>query len=87
MGNTSHRNNIKKKTFTRADNVSLNDARTADFLERSPYDNSRRFNEEMMDIYDRQLADSGYEIIRFRKEFAEMLSDEAGSSYFDFGEL
>ena len=52
--------NIKKKTFTRADNMSLNDARTADFLERSPYDNSRRFNEEMMDIYDRQLADSGY---------------------------
>jgi len=63
--------NIKKKTFTRADNLSLNDLH-------SPYDNSRRFNEEMMDIYDRQLADAGYEIIRFRKEFTEMLSLEAG---------
>ena len=31
-----------------------------------------------MDIYDRQLADSGYEIIRFRREFTEMLSAEAG---------
>ena len=63
--------NIKKKTFTRADNLNLNDLH-------SPYDNSRRFNEEMMDIYDRQLADAGYEIIRFRKEFTEMLSLEAG---------
>ena len=62
--------NTKKKTFTRADNLSLN--------EPNPYDNSRRFNEEMMDIYDRQLADSGYEIIRFRREFTEMLSSEAG---------
>ena len=71
--------NIKKKTFSRADNLSLNDARNAeDAFERSPYDNSRRYNEEMMDIYDRQLADSGYEIIRFRKEFTEMLSEEAG---------
>ena len=34
--------------------------------------------EEMMDIYDRQLADTGYEIIRYRKEFVEMLSEEAG---------
>jgi DNA replication and repair protein RecF len=32
----------------------------------------------MMDIYDRQLADAGYEIIRYRKEFVEMLSEEAG---------
>ena len=32
----------------------------------------------MMDIYDRQLADAGYEIIRYRKEFIEMLSSEAG---------
>lgn len=62
--------NVKKKTFSRADNLSLN--------EPNPYDNSRRFNEEMMDIYDRQLADAGYEIIRFRKEFVEMLSGEAG---------
>ena len=31
-----------------------------------------------MDIYDRQLADTGYEIIRYRKEFVEMLSEEAG---------
>ncbi len=70
--------NVKKKTFTRADNVSLNDTRSVEIFGRSPYDNSRRFNEEMMDIYDRQLADSGYEIIRFRKEFTEMLSAEAG---------
>ena len=71
--------NIKKKTFTRADNLSLNDALNGEnSFERSPYDNSRRYNEEMMDIYDRQLADSGYEILRYRKEFAEMLSEEAG---------
>ena len=71
--------NVKKKTFTRADNLSLNDALNGEnSFERSPYDNSRRYNEEMMDIYDRQLADSGYEILRYRKEFAEMLSEEAG---------
>ena len=72
--------NVKKKTFTRADNIRLNDLQNgaAATDERSPYDNSRRYNEEMMDIYDRQLADSGYEIIRFRKEFVEMLSSEAG---------
>lgn len=72
--------NVKKKTFTRADNLSLNDLQGGAAVtdERSPYDNSRRFNEEMMDIYDRQLADAGYEIIRFRKEFVEMLSVEAG---------
>lgn len=62
--------NIKKKTFTRADNLSLNDI--------SPYDNSRQYNVEMLDVFDRQLADNGYEIIRYRKEFAEMLSQEAG---------
>lgn len=71
--------NIRKKTFTRADNLSLNDVRAGnDTFERSPFDNSRKYNEEMMDIYDRQLADSGYEIIRFRREFTEMLSIEAG---------
>ena len=71
--------NVRRKTFSRADNLSLNDISSgAAQQERSPYDNSRKFNEEMMDIYDRQLADTGYEIIRFRKEFAEMLSDEAG---------
>jgi len=71
--------NIRKKTFSRADNLSLNDAAAGAVAdERSPYDNSRRYNEEMMDIYDRQLADSGYEIIRYRKEFIEMLSSEAG---------
>ena len=70
--------NIKKKTFSRTDNISLNDARADEIFERSPYDNSRRYNEDMMDIYDRQLADSGYEIIRSRKEFVEMLSAEAG---------
>ena len=62
--------NIKKKTFTRADNLSLNDV--------NPYDNSRQYNEEMLDVFDRQLADNGYEIIRYRKEFVEMLSQEAG---------
>ena len=71
--------NIRKKTFTRADNISLNDIQSgAASAERSPYDNSRKFNEDMLDIYDRQLADAGYEIIRFRREFAEMLSSEAG---------
>ena len=71
--------NIRKKTFSRADNISLNDVRAgADAKEKSPYDNSRRYNEEMMDIYDRQLADAGYEIIRYRREFTDMLSSEAG---------
>ena len=72
--------NVKKKTFTRADNLSLNEMQNGASAidEKNPYDNSRRFNEEMMDIYDRQLADAGYEIIRFRREFAEMLSIEAG---------
>ena len=82
--------NIKKKTFTRADNISLNDigsngAALGD-LEgmapgeggRSRFDNSRRYNEEMLDVFDHQLADAGYELIRYRKEFTEMLSDEAG---------
>ena len=31
----------------------------------------------MLDIYDKQLADAGYELIRYRTEFAEMLSEEA----------
>lgn len=83
--------NIKKKTFTRADNLSLNDIRSgmnkaveaADSSApgeggRSIYDNSRKYNEEMLDVFDRQLADAGYELIRYRKEFAEMLSVEAG---------
>lgn len=39
---------------------------------------SGKFNEEMLDIYDHQLADAAYEIIRYRKEFIEMLSEEAG---------
>ncbi|MBQ3292603.1 MAG: DNA replication/repair protein RecF [Mogibacterium sp.] len=61
--------NLKKKTFTRADNLSLNDI--------SPYDNSRQYNEEMLDVFDKQLADYGYEILRYRKEFVDMLSTEA----------
>ncbi|MBR0399905.1 MAG: DNA replication/repair protein RecF [Mogibacterium sp.] len=40
-------------------------------------DGSRQYNDEMLDIFDSQLADSGYEIIRFRREFTEMLSAEA----------
>jgi len=71
--------NIKKKTFSRADNISLNDVAAGKGTgEKNPYDNSRKYNEEMMDIYDRQLADAGYEIIRYRKEFIELLSSEAG---------
>ena len=71
--------NIRKKTFSRADNLSLNEtASGAAPGERNPFDNSRRYNEEMMDIYDRQLADAGYEIIRYRREFIDMLSSEAG---------
>lgn len=70
--------NIKKKTFSRADNLSLNDLQKGASQEQSPYDNSRRYNEEMMDIYDHQLADTGYEIIRYRREFVDMLSAEAG---------
>lgn len=86
--------NVKKKTFTRADNISLNDVTpgyaqgagagsgaSADggavAPDRNPYDNSRRYNEDMLDIYDRQLADAGYELIRYRMEFTEMLSEEA----------
>ena len=70
--------NVKKKTFTRADNLSLNDV-VPEYAKGNPnpYDNSRRYNEDMLDIYDRQLADSGYELIRYRKEFTEMLSEEA----------
>ena len=45
---------------------------------RSIYDNSRRYNEDMLDVLDHQLADAGYELIRYRKEFTEMLSSEAG---------
>ena len=80
--------NIKKKTFTRADNLSLNDALNGANLNldgmapgeggRSIYDNSRRYNEEMLDVFDHQLADAAYELIRYRREFVEMLSDEAG---------
>ena len=81
--------NIKKKTFTRADNISLNDigreAQINDLADMAPgeggrsrYDNSRRYNEEMLDVFDHQLADAGYELIRYRKEFTEMLSEEAG---------
>ena len=72
--------NVKKKTFTRADNLSLNDI-PPDYAKgqqsENPYDNSRRYNEDMLDIYDKQLADAGYELIRYRTEFAEMLSEEA----------
>ena len=39
---------------------------------------SRTYNTDMMDVYDRQLADYGYELIRYRKEFVDMLSEEAG---------
>ena len=76
--------NVKKKTFTRADNLSLNDV-SPDYAKGSsdgaetanPYDNSRRYNEDLLDIYDRQIADAGYERIRYRMEFVEMLSEEA----------
>ena len=79
--------NIKKKTFTRADNLTLNDIGQAKQdlsgmapgeVDRSRFDNSRKFNEDMLDVFDRQLADAGYELIRYRKEFTEMLSEEAG---------
>lgn len=69
--------NVKKKTFTRADNLSLNDIESAGKDGVNPYDNSRRYNEDLLDIYDRQLADAGYELIRYRMEFSEMLSEEA----------
>lgn len=73
--------NVRRKTFTRADNLSLNDVITGGAAPgeggRSIYDNSRQYNEEMLDVFDRQLADNGYELIRYRKEFTEMLSDEA----------
>lgn len=62
--------NTGKKTFTRADNLSLNESANR-------YDNSRKYNEDMLDVYDHQLADYGYELIRYRKEFVEMLSEEA----------
>ena len=76
--------NVKKKTFTRADNLSLNDV-SPDYAKGSsegaettnPYDNCRRYNEDLLDVYDRQIADAGYELIRYRMEFVEMLSEEA----------
>ena len=40
-------------------------------------DNRRTYSDDMLDIYDRQLADAGYEILRYRIEFAEMLTAEA----------
>ncbi|MBE6041446.1 MAG: DNA replication and repair protein RecF, partial [Clostridiales bacterium] len=76
--------NVKKKTFTRADNLSLNEIDTIPEGAapgeggRSRYDNSRKYNEDMLDVFDRQLADNGYELIRYRREFVEMLSMEAG---------
>ncbi|MBR2674774.1 MAG: DNA replication/repair protein RecF [Mogibacterium sp.] len=113
--------NIRKKTFTRADNLVLNDiqnyggsaadggligsgsgdgavdgdkslsanagaqgggsigdgTRGSSTALRNPFDNSRRYNEDLLDIYDRQLADAGYELIRYRMEFVDMLSAEA----------
>lgn len=62
--------NVSKKTFTRADNLELNETE-------NKFDNSRKFNEETLDVYDKQLADAAYEIIRCRKEFIEKLSNEA----------
>lgn len=80
--------NIRKKTFTRADNLTLNEidsfgnsfgnAADPGNGERNRFDNSRQYNEDMLDVFDHQLADSGYELIRYRKEFVEMLSEEAG---------
>lgn len=70
--------NIRKKTFTRADNLILNESSNVGNNEgNNIYDNSRQFNEDMLDVYDQQLAASGYEIIRYRTEFIEMLSLEA----------
>jgi DNA replication and repair protein RecF len=74
--------NVRKKTFTRADNLTLNEAETAAAgssggSTTNPFDNSRRYNEDLLDVYDRQLADAAYEILRYRMEFTEMLSDEA----------
>jgi len=73
--------NVRKKTFTRADNLTLNDAEAMGSAgssgEANPFDNSRRYNEDLLDVYDRQLADAAYEILRYRMEFTEMLSDEA----------
>ena len=40
-------------------------------------ENSRRFNEDMLDVYDHQMADYGYELLRYRREFVELLSNEA----------
>ena len=78
--------NIRKKTFTRADNLTLNEFEMAggsrsgnaqgDVM-KNRFDNSRQYNEDMLDVFDHQLADAGYELIRYRKEFVEMLSDEA----------
>lgn len=39
--------------------------------------NSKTYNEDMLNVYDKQLADFAYEIIRYRKEFVEMLSRDA----------
>ena len=40
-------------------------------------DNSRKYNEDMLDVFDHQLADYAYELIRYRREFVDQLSDEA----------
>ena len=78
--------NVRKKTFTRADNLVLNEAINGSEAAgqggnpagaSNPFDNSRRYNEDLLDVYDRQLADAAYEILRYRREFTEMLSDEA----------
>lgn len=47
--------NIRKKTFTRADNLVLNESSNIVNNEgNNIYDNSRQFNEDMLDVYDQQ---------------------------------
>ncbi len=38
---------------------------------------NRSFDENILDIYDRQIAEAGYEVIRYRRDFTEMLSERA----------
>ena len=39
---------------------------------------NKRFDESILDIYDNQIAAAGYEVIKYRRDFTDMLSARAG---------
>ena len=63
------------KTYTEA--LKQKNSLLKNYYKNQPASPSRTAADDMLDIYDRQLADAGYELIRYRKEWVEMLSIEA----------